>query len=154
MIDVASCVENCLLLTFIKVAKCRKVFSYLSHLYKLTWFFVDILKGTKMDILFVVWVPLLKVSKSQKQIMVSWILPENECWGNFRFLEESRTRYFFFAIYWPLSREEKILEDFFWKHRFAVHCIIFMNHCYIATLVPALLTLWLKKKMMLFQCII
>ena len=27
----------------------------------------------------------LKVSKSQKQIMVSWILPKKERWGNFMY---------------------------------------------------------------------
>ena len=45
----------------------------------------------------------LKVSKSQKQIMASWILPKNERWGIFQYiklpqhscLEESRTTYFF-----------------------------------------------------------
>ena len=44
----------------------------------------------------------LKVSKSQKQTMAPWILPKKERWGNFRFLEESRTP-FFFEIYWPLE---------------------------------------------------
>ena len=29
--------------------------------------------------------PHLKVSKSQKQIMASWILPKNERWGNFMY---------------------------------------------------------------------
>jgi len=57
---------------------------------------------------------LIKVNKSQKQIMASWILPKHESLGNFqylklpqrsffgtencpsvRFLEESRTTYFF-----------------------------------------------------------
>ena len=33
--------------------------------------------GKKADI--------LKVSKTRKQIMVSWILPKNECWGNFMY---------------------------------------------------------------------
>ena len=56
----------------------------------------------------------LKVSKSRKQIMASWILPKNEqnslSWASpvlrivsfVHFLEESRTPYLFFEIYWPL----------------------------------------------------
>ena len=30
---------------------------------------------------------LIKVSKSQKQIMASWILPKNERWGNFQYIK-------------------------------------------------------------------
>ena len=57
----------------------------------------------------------LKVSKSWKKIMASWILQKNQqnslSWAPsvlrivsfVRFLEESRTPYFFFEIYWPLS---------------------------------------------------
>ena len=55
----------------------------------------------------------LKVSKSQKQTMAPWILPKKERWGNFRFLEESRTP-FFFEIYSPLECLKKNFCP--WKH--------------------------------------
>ena len=52
----------------------------------------------------------LKVSKSQKQIMWSWILPKNEGWGNFQYLKLPQLSFlgriqdniFFFEIFWHL----------------------------------------------------
>ena len=54
---------------------------------------------------------LLKVSKSQKQIMRSWILPKNERWGNFQYIKLPQRSFFgriqdnifFFEIFWPLE---------------------------------------------------
>ena len=36
----------------------------------------------------------LKVSKSQKQIMASWILPKNERWGNFQYIKLPQRSFF------------------------------------------------------------
>ena len=36
----------------------------------------------------------LKVSKSQKQIMVSWIIPKNERWGNFQYIKLLQRSFF------------------------------------------------------------
>ena len=75
------------------------------------WFDAEISWKTKCNTM----MGLLKVSKSQKQIMLSWILPKNErnslSWtpsvlrivSFVRFLEESRISYFVFEIYWPLA---------------------------------------------------
>ena len=50
----------------------------------------------------------LKVCKSQKQIMASWILPKNERWGNFQYIKLPQRSffgriqdniYFFFEIF-------------------------------------------------------
>ena len=57
---------------------------------------------------------MLKVSKSQKQIMASWILPKNERWGNFQkiklpqrsFFGRIQDNIFFFEIFWPLRKKE------------------------------------------------
>ena len=57
------------------------------------------------------WPDLLKVSKSQKQIMASWILPKNKRWGIFQpikmpqhlFFGRIKDNIFFFEIYWPLD---------------------------------------------------
>ena len=35
-----------------------------------------------------------KVSKSQKQIMASWILPTIECWGNFQYMKLPQRSFF------------------------------------------------------------
>ena len=53
---------------------------------------------------------LLKVSKSRKQIMASWILPTNDCWDKFVYWKLSQCSFFgriqgtifFFEIHWPL----------------------------------------------------
>ena len=53
----------------------------------------------------------LKVSKSQKQIMASRILPKNERWGNFQYIKLHQPSFFgriqdnifFFKIFWPLN---------------------------------------------------
>ena len=37
---------------------------------------------------------LLKVSKSQKQIMASWILPKNERWGIFQYIKLPQRSFF------------------------------------------------------------
>ena len=63
----------------------------------------------------------LKVSKSQKQIMASWILPKNECWDNFvywilsqgSFFGRIQDTIFFFKIYWPLVSNVKYVIFFF-----------------------------------------
>ena len=36
----------------------------------------------------------VKVSKSQKQIMASWILPKNERWGNFQYIKLPQCSFF------------------------------------------------------------
>ena len=36
----------------------------------------------------------LKVSKSQKQIIASWILPKNERWGNFQYIKLPQRLFF------------------------------------------------------------
>ena len=53
----------------------------------------------------------LKVSKSQKQIMASWILPKNERLGIFQYIKLPQRSFFgriqdnifFFEIFWPLD---------------------------------------------------
>ena len=52
----------------------------------------------------------LKVSKSQKQIMASWILPKNKRWGNFPAFVfwKNPGQHFFFEIFWPLTQKTKI----------------------------------------------
>ena len=61
--------------------------------------------------------PRLKVSISQKQIMASWILPKNECWGNFQYTKLPQCSFFgriqdniyiFFEIFWPLLQKQTI----------------------------------------------
>ena len=63
-------------------------------------------------------------TKGQKN-MVSSILPKNECWDNFMywklsqrsfFLEESRTPYFAFEIYWPLIMDNGHVKRAFYKN--------------------------------------
>ena len=61
---------------------------------------------------------MLKVSKSQKQIMASWILPTIECWGNFQYIKLPQRSYFgriqdniCFEIFWPLVLSVLIMQD-------------------------------------------
>ena len=55
----------------------------------------------------------LKVSKSQKKIMTSWIHPKNERWGIFQYIKLPQRSFFgriqdiifFFAIFWSLREQ-------------------------------------------------
>ena len=63
----------------------------------------------------------LKVNKSQKQIMVSWILPKNV-----RFAEESRSTHFFFEIFWTFVSKFQI--NFQWVNRFRQSFVAFVKN--------------------------
>ena len=80
---------------------------------------------------------LLKVSKSQKQIMASWILPKNEHWGIFRYIKLP------VFIFWKNSGHHIFFSRFSDLYR-AVTFILFLLFIYF-TLAILLLARCLRK---------
>ena len=82
----------------------------------------------------------LKVSKSQKQIMASWILPKNERWGNFQYIKLPQRSFFgriqdnifFFRDFLTFTNQDSLLLATLWYFFFDpnLHCTVGWNVFY------------------------